>query len=157
MAYNLPILIQLGEAFAGRNDITVDILDTAGAVVTADVPVTVDLGNGDYSLVRSFADTFQGYVKVYAGGDYTKAAFAINPAELGFLADGAITDAKFTIPAEGTHTGPVGWMRRLYRRFYNRVVRDSSTIKVYRNNGTTVDATSIYTSDNVNEDVAGAT
>jgi hypothetical protein len=72
------------------------------------------------------------------------------------LAAGAITDAAFTVPAEGTHTGPVGWLRRVYRRFYNRVKRDATTVKVFRNDGTTVDGTQTYTASGSDEDIGAA-
>lgn len=60
------------------------------------------------------------------------------------LTDGAITDAKFTMPTlTGPASGPVGYLVQLWRRFFKRTKltktsATAGTIKTYADNGSTV-------------------
>lgn len=73
------------------------------------------------------------------------------------LADGAITDAKFTIPSlTGPASGPVGFITQVWRRFFKRVTKSSTQIKTYADDATTVVTTQSYTSSGSDDDVGAA-
>lgn len=65
-----------------------------------------------------------------------------SPAAVGSLmglTDGAITDAKFTIPTlTGPASGPVGFITQLWRRFFKKATKSATEIKTYADDGTTV-------------------
>ncbi len=78
------------------------------------------------------------------------------------IQDGAITDAKITVPAEttGSPTGILGVLLWIASRLgWRRVVDDKigGTIKVYKADSTTVKTTSVYTSDSSKDDLGKAT
>ncbi len=65
------------------------------------------------------------------------------------IQDGAITDAKITVPAvSGVATGVLSMLVQLWRRFFRKVDKDSAggTIKTYANDGTSVLTTQTITS-----------
>lgn len=78
------------------------------------------------------------------------------------LASGAISDATFTVPSEGT-SPPSGTVGKIHwsagRLGLRRVVRDilNGVIKVYQSNGTTVQSSNAYSADDSTEDIAKAT
>ncbi len=64
------------------------------------------------------------------------------------LADGAITDAKFTVPTvTSTASGPVGYLFQLWRRFFKQSSKDPVTgnLKTYADDNTTVMTTQTVT------------
>lgn len=62
--------------------------------------------------------------------------------------DGAITDAKITVPSEptGPATGMLSMMRQLWQRFFYKVTKDASQIKTYKADSSTTVTTQDYTS-----------
>ncbi len=65
------------------------------------------------------------------------------------IADGAITDAKFTVPAiAGVATGVLSMLVQVWRRFFRKVDKDSAggTIKTYANDNASVLTTQTITS-----------
>jgi len=100
--------------------------------------------NATLSAVAGYLDTEVAAIK--AKTDLLPA----QPAAVGSamsLPDGHLTDAKFAAD---------GWVSRLYRRFFGRVRKDATTIKVYAADGTTVLTTQAYTSANGVDDLGAA-
>lgn len=77
------------------------------------------------------------------------------------IADGAISEATFTVPSDGTGqaTGILAMILWLYKRFYGKVIYDSNagTIKTYQANGTTVRTTQVASSTGSMDEVDAAT
>lgn len=72
------------------------------------------------------------------------------------LIDGAITDAKFTVPAvSGVATGIVGKIDQLWRRFFKRATQTDSQIITYADDGSTAVTTQTVSDDGTTE-VQGA-
>ncbi len=85
--------------------------------------------------------TADGEIEVQVVGFDPTAAYAVVGSAM-TLADGAITEAKITTPAQaaGRPTGALGMIRRLFEWSANKKTRDRSTglKKVYGTDGTTV-------------------
>ena len=67
-------------------------------------------------------------------------ALASNAITSSVIQDGAITDAKFTVPtvAAGLPTGILGMIQSLFRRAFKKTTYDGTNLKTYANDGTTV-------------------
>jgi hypothetical protein len=73
------------------------------------------------------------------------------------IADGAITDAKFTVPTiTGPATGVLGMVVQLWRWFFKRATMTSNQIKTYADDGTTVLTTQSVSDDNITQDKGAA-
>lgn len=73
--------------------------------------------------------------------DASVGAMAANVITTTAINDGAITDAKITVPTiSGVATGVLSMMVQLWRRFFKKTVYDiqNTNIKTYADNGTTV-------------------
>lgn len=77
------------------------------------------------------------------------------------LAAASISDATFSVPADGTGqaTGMLSMLLWLYQRFFGRVVRDKNagTIDTYQANGTTVRTNQVVTSTGASDEVGAVT
>jgi hypothetical protein len=134
----------------------------------SDVAASFAAVNGTLTTIAGYIDTEVGAIKAKTdnlpaspaavGSAMTLAAGALSTAA---IADGAITDAKITLPADGTGqaTGILSMIRWLYARFFRRTVYDKNagTIKTYQADGTTVRTTQAVVSDGTHDDVGAAT
>jgi hypothetical protein len=131
---DLPTNSELATALGAADDAILTVLGTpAGASVSADI-----------AAVNAKTTNLPG-----------------SPAAVGSqmtLADGAITDAKFTVPAlTGPASGPVGQLVQLWRRFFKKATKTSTEIVTYADNGTTVISTQAISDDGTTETQGAAT
>lgn len=130
-----------------------------------------DVKDDTTSLLGRLTATRAGYLDNLSGGavalDSTAQAVKTktdnlpsSPAAVGSpmtLADGAITDATFTVPSlTGPASGPVGYLTQLWRRFFRKAVKDATQIRLYADDDETVVTTQAYTASGANETVETA-
>jgi fibronectin-binding autotransporter adhesin len=133
----------------------------AGSVVKEVVANAVG-GGLTAAGVRSAVGLASANLDTQLGGVAAKTAnLPASPAAVGSamtLADGAITDAKFTVPAEAAGP-PTGFMARILwltaRLGLRRVRRTPTAVETYLANGTTVATTQAYTT-GTTDDVGAA-
>ena len=126
-----------------------------------DADVSSRLASGDYTAPPTVEQIDAELTSSHGAGGWTTAAGFAVPGDAMSLADGAITDAKFTLPAvTGVPTGIVGFIHWIAARMgLARVVKsdDDGTIAVYRADGTTVRTANSFTSTDGTDDVGAAT
>jgi len=90
--------------------------------------------------------------------DYVAPSPAVPGSEMA-LVNGAITDAKISVPAEPTAPAStiLAMIQQLWRRFFKRTTRSLTQIKTYKNDAVTVVTTQPYTAGGGSEDVGAAT
>lgn len=132
---DLPTNAELATALAAADDAVLAAVATRQATFTSATGVTFPTNFGTLSIDSSGRVVLQ---PTQTGVTIPTVTTVTNGVG---LADGAITDAKFTVPAvSGVATGPVGWLQQLWRRFFKKVDSDAGdgVIRTYADNGTTV-------------------
>lgn len=171
MAYTYNATLMLGSSQTGLS-LKAALIDAAGTIHATLRDITAgfyEVGGGMYSWVTaSMPDGYRGTVVFYVGSlgpgatDFNsvtkKAATPVSPQEVENtdiktsaisvtgaevnLVDGAITEAKFTLPAEaaGRPTGFMGMLRRLFEWKGNKRVRNRATgaVRLYGADDATV-------------------
>ena len=120
---------------------TVDISNGSGSALVAATAAQVTSDHGSGSYVRNTEPDNSSVAAIKAQTDNLPAS----PAATGdpmTLMDGAITEAKITVPSvtSGQATGILAMIQQTWRRFFAKVVKDggASTIKTYADDSTTV-------------------
>lgn len=133
-----------------------DVWAAASRTLTAGT--NIQLPSNGLANVTAWTVAITGNITGNLSGSVGSVTGAVGSVTAGVnLADGAITDAKFTIPTlTSPASGPVGMLVQLWRRFFKKVTRDSDEIKTYADNGSTVVTTQTYTASGSDEDVGAA-
>ena len=98
---------------------------------------TVTASAGDYLYNLLTAGNFIGGGTIPVSG--TDGTTSIEDGAVGILADGLITDAKFTVPTvSGVSTGILGMIVQVWRRFFRKATKSSADIKTFADDGSTV-------------------
>lgn len=141
--------------------------DVTTTVAAADIRSAVGLASANLdtqlSGIQSDTDNIQTRIPaalVSGRIDASVGAMASGTVTNTAIADGAITDAKITMPAETTGyvTGFLAKMAQLYNRFFSKVDYDKSglTIKTYQSDGTTQQTSQTVVTNATNDTVGKA-
>lgn len=128
---------RLAPTTAGR---TLDVSATGEAGLDFD---NINDATGSHTLTNITVPTVTTAVNVTNNNDKTGYGLADNAITSAKIQDGAITDAKFTLPTIGAHTlatGPLGMIMQTWRADHYKETFDPATgdLKRYASNGTTV-------------------
>lgn len=164
MAFTYNAVLLLGSSQTGLSStLRAALMDTTGTIHATHRDIStgfVEVGGGNYSWVYALTpDSYRGAAVFYTGtlggaatdfsGVTVKTASPVTPEEYGGLLDGAITDAKITMPAEAvgapsTALQTLLWIAGCFG--LRKVVKDPTTIKQYMADSTTLKTSSTYTS-----------
>ena len=128
---------RLAPTTAGR---TLDVSATGEAGLDFD---NIKDATGSHTLTNITIPTVTTAVNVTNNNDKTGYGLADNAITSAKIQDGAITDAKFTVPtlSTGPATGMLGKMLQLWNYFFLKRTYDGTNLKTYAADNTTVNTT----------------
>jgi hypothetical protein len=158
---------QSATGFAVPGDAMALTVGAGNALVAAVAgQVTTDHGVGSYIRNTEPVDVSTNVAAIKAKTDNLPAspaavgsamALGVGVITTASIADGAITDVKFTVPTiTAPATGVLGMIVQLWRWFFKRATMTSNQIKTYADDGTTVLTTQSVSDDGTTQDKGAA-